>query len=236
MWYTFFKYRPVVQVIDSLFPFLIFLSTWKHRAVFQLAKLHCDGAWEPRFWRWHRRSPAFCRSGNFNRFNFINEFDLKKVNYPMIAANVHSSQLENVEASTVVNVKGRKVREYSWYAQNIFQDIYFCLIIKLWSTSKVGIIGYVTEQTPQKSQPGPETTFLPIIQSIRWNYKDLLLFCFLWYDSRRNEARRLKRGGAEILIALGHAGHGVGHGHWHSQVTVMVIGYGLCHGYSHSHG
>ena len=24
MWYTFFKYRPVVQVIDSLFPFLIF--------------------------------------------------------------------------------------------------------------------------------------------------------------------------------------------------------------------
>ena len=31
----------------------------------------------------------------------------------MIAANVHSSQLENVEASTVVNVKGRKVREYS---------------------------------------------------------------------------------------------------------------------------
>ena len=36
-----------------------------------------------------------------------------KVNYPMIAANVYSSQLENVEASTVVNVKGRKVREYS---------------------------------------------------------------------------------------------------------------------------
>ena len=31
----------------------------------------------------------------------------------MIAANVYSSQLENVEASTVVNVKGRKVREYS---------------------------------------------------------------------------------------------------------------------------
>ena len=36
-----------------------------------------------------------------------------KINYPMIAANVHSSQLENVEASTVVNLKGRKVREYS---------------------------------------------------------------------------------------------------------------------------
>ena len=31
----------------------------------------------------------------------------------MIAANVRSSKPDNVEASTVVNVKGRKVREYS---------------------------------------------------------------------------------------------------------------------------
>ena len=97
-----------------------------------------------------------------------------KVNYPMIAANVYSSQLKNVEASTVVNVKGRKVSERVFL---IWLKYLFSLILKLQSKSKVGIIGYVTEQTPQKSQPGPETTFLPIIQSIRWNYKDLLLFC-----------------------------------------------------------
>ena len=116
----------------------------------------------------------------------------------MIAANVHSSQLENVEASTVVNVKGRKVREYSWCFVKYFQDVcvfflferifliclkyfsryFFSLILKLQPMSKVGIIGYVTEQTPQKSQPGPETTFLPIIQSIRWHYKALLCFAF----------------------------------------------------------
>ena len=87
-----------------------------------------------------------------------------KVNYPMIAANVYSSQLKNVEASTVVNVKGRKVSERVFL---IWLKYLFSLILKLQSKSKVGIIGYVTEQTPQKSQPGPETTFLPIIQSIR---------------------------------------------------------------------
>ena len=67
-----------------------------------------------------------------------------------------------MEASTVVNVKGRKVSKMS-------QEM--CYTTKkdaqLESLLKIGIIGYVTEDTPQKSQPGPDTKFLPIIQSIR---------------------------------------------------------------------
>ena len=40
-------------------------------------------------------------------FKVIEHF---QVNFPILAANVQSSQLDGVEASTVVNVKGRKVR------------------------------------------------------------------------------------------------------------------------------
>jgi len=121
MWYTFFKYRPVIQ----------------NYTVMALGNHDFD-------------------DGTSGLQPFVNQ-----VNYPVLAANVQSSQLVGVEASTVVNVKGRKV----------------------------GIIGYVTEDTPQKSQPGSETKFLPIIQSIR------------------SEAQRLKQEGVDILIALGHAGY-----------------------------
>ena len=34
-----------------------------------------------------------------------------QVNYPILAANVESSQIAGVEASTVVNVKGKKVTQ-----------------------------------------------------------------------------------------------------------------------------
>ena len=85
-----------------------------------------------------------------------------QVNYPILAANVESSQIAGVEASTVVNVKGKKVRKMSQEMCNTTKKD-----AQLKSLFKIGIIGYVTEDTPQKSQPGPDTKFLPIIQSIR---------------------------------------------------------------------
>ena len=39
MWYTFFKYRPVVQVINSLFPFSIFFIHLKMLTVEQFSNL-----------------------------------------------------------------------------------------------------------------------------------------------------------------------------------------------------
>ena len=92
------------------------------------------------------------------------QLTLHQVNYPILAANVESSQIAGVEGSTVVNVKGKKVRnmpqEEMCYTPKKDANLKKSLL-------KIGIIGYVTEDTPQKSQPGPDTKFLPIIQSIR---------------------------------------------------------------------
>ena len=68
MWYTFFKYRPVIQVAP-------YYKTKNHTktpqknismfSVFQRAELHSDGTWKPRLWWWHLRSPALCQPGDF---------------------------------------------------------------------------------------------------------------------------------------------------------------------------
>ena len=64
---------------------------------------------------------------------------LNQVNYPVLAANLNTSILNGVERSIVVMVKG----------------------------VKVGIIGYVTQDTGAISQPGPGNIFLDVIESVQ---------------------------------------------------------------------
>ena len=69
---------------------------------------------------------------------------LEQVNYPVVAANLNTSVLEGVEKSVVLMVKGRKV----------------------------GIIGYVTQDTGTISQPGKGNLFLDVIQSVKEEAKE----------------------------------------------------------------
>ena len=70
MWYTFFKYRPVIQVATCTTRQQIMQKHESQRnissfSVFQRAELHGNGAWKPRLWWWHLWSPAFCWPGDF---------------------------------------------------------------------------------------------------------------------------------------------------------------------------
>ena len=147
----------------------------------------------------------------------------------MIAANVHSSQLENVEASTVVNVKGRKVRGFSWCGWNICFFFNFKALVKI-----QGWDNRICDRANPSKVSARARDNIPSNNSVnKVKYKSKPGSCsantLIWLVYRK-EARRLKREGVEILVALGHAGHGLGHGHWHGH------GYGHFHGYSHSQG
>ena len=69
---------------------------------------------------------------------------LEQVNYPVLAANLNTSVLAGIEKSTVLMVKGRRV----------------------------GVIGYVTQDTGTISQPGAGNAFLDVIQSVREEAKE----------------------------------------------------------------
>ena len=84
-----------------------------------------------------------------------------QANFPLLAANLHSTSVSNVRKSVVVKVKDKYV----------------------------GIIGFITPQTQNISNPGPENYFADIICSVR------------------TEAMSLKSIGVDIIIAVGHAGY-----------------------------
>ena len=69
---------------------------------------------------------------------------VERVNYPVLAANLNTSVLAGIDKSVVVMVKGRKV----------------------------GIIGYVTQDTGTISQPGEGNAFLDVIESVREEAKE----------------------------------------------------------------
>ena len=84
-------------------------------------------------------------------------------NFPVLAANLDASEVPNlnISKSVAMDIEGRKV----------------------------GIIGYVTADTPFISSPDPELKFLDVIISVK------------------EEAANMKNSGVNILIALGHAGY-----------------------------
>jgi 2',3'-cyclic-nucleotide 2'-phosphodiesterase (5'-nucleotidase family) len=69
---------------------------------------------------------------------------VERVNYPVLAANLNTSVLTGIDKSVVVMVKGRKV----------------------------GIIGYVTQDTGTISQPGEGNAFLDVVESVREEAKE----------------------------------------------------------------
>ena len=88
-----------------------------------------------------------------------------EINFPVLAANLDATAIPNlnISKSYTVEIDGHKI----------------------------GIIGYVTADTPFISSPDPELKFLDVITSVK------------------EEAQKLKDDGIEILIALGHAGYDI---------------------------
>ncbi|HVS13843.1 MAG TPA: bifunctional metallophosphatase/5'-nucleotidase [Thermoanaerobaculia bacterium] len=86
------------------------------------------------------------------------------IRFPLLATNVDASGVPELAAhlakSTVVEIEGRRI----------------------------GFVGFVTEEVPQLSSPGPDLRFLPIEETVS------------------AEVARLEREGVDIVIALSHAG------------------------------
>jgi 5'-nucleotidase / UDP-sugar diphosphatase len=86
------------------------------------------------------------------------------IRFPLLATNVDAAGVpalaEKLAKSTVVEVGGRRI----------------------------GIVGFITEEVPQLSSPGPDLRFLPIEETVS------------------AEVARLEREGVDIVIALSHAG------------------------------
>ncbi|TRY64203.1 hypothetical protein TCAL_04631 [Tigriopus californicus] len=114
---------------------------------------------------------------------------LKNTQFPVIAANLDTSLEASLEGNAHFFLKAQNRLGFLWtVTSSILLGLMTPSVVVERGGRKIGIIGYVTTDTPELSNSG-QVRFIDEVVAID------------------QEAKRLKAQGVEILVALGHSGY-----------------------------